>query len=182
MYLRIPYCTCTKPRILDQYTRWLNMQLFPMQIYFTITHYVVQPNQCIRDYKTSGPWFNIKIPSYQYRRSHCGDKTILRPSYLHNGISYTGKMTSLYWISVQVVNSSKDVIRLHLPVSLFIVFSSFPKTFYGSDNFTWNCTIWYRQWLQGFFLTNTYVFMSVHILWTFYISVVQSRILGPDSI
>ena len=45
-----------------------------------------------------GPWFNIKMPSYQYRKSHCGDKTILRPSYLHNGNSYTGKMPSLYWI------------------------------------------------------------------------------------
>ena len=45
-----------------------------------------------------GPWFNIKIPSYQYRTSHCGGKTILRPSYLHNGMSYTGKMASLYWI------------------------------------------------------------------------------------
>ena len=43
-------------------------------------------------------WFNIKMSSYQYRKSHCGDKTILRPSYLHNGIPYTGKMTSLYWI------------------------------------------------------------------------------------
>ena len=42
--------------------------------------------------------FNIKMTSYQYRESHCGDKTILRPSYLHNEISYTGKMTSLYWI------------------------------------------------------------------------------------
>ena len=39
-----------------------------------------------------------KMPSYQYRKSHCGDKTILRPSYLHNGISYTGKTTSLYSI------------------------------------------------------------------------------------
>ena len=28
-----------------------------------------------------------KMPSYQYRKSYCGDKTILRPSYLHNGIS-----------------------------------------------------------------------------------------------
>ena len=46
----------------------------------------------------SGGWFNIKMSSYQYRKSHCRDKTILRPSYLHNGISYTGKMTSLYWI------------------------------------------------------------------------------------
>ena len=41
------------------------------------------------------------MTSYQYRKSHCGDKTIWRPSYLHNGISYTGKMTSLYWIRVQ---------------------------------------------------------------------------------
>ena len=24
--------------------------------------------------KLSGPWFNIKMPSYQYRKSHCGDK------------------------------------------------------------------------------------------------------------
>ena len=43
-------------------------------------------------------WFNIKMTSCQYRKSHCGDKTILRPSYLHNGI---GKMTSLYWIRAQ---------------------------------------------------------------------------------
>ena len=48
-----------------------------------------------------GPWFNIKMSSYQYRKSHCGDKTVVRSSYLHNGISYTGKMTSLYWISPQ---------------------------------------------------------------------------------
>ena len=38
------------------------------------------------------------MPSYQNRKSHCGDKTILRPSYLHNGISYTCKTTSLYWL------------------------------------------------------------------------------------
>ena len=31
------------------------------------------------------------MSSYQYRRSHCGDKTILWLSYLHNGISYTGR-------------------------------------------------------------------------------------------
>ena len=47
-------------------------------------------------------WINIKMPSYQYRKSHCGDKTILRPSYLHNGISYTGKMASLYLMRAQV--------------------------------------------------------------------------------
>ena len=37
----------------------------------------------------TGPWFNIKMTSYQYRKSHCGDKTVVRSSYLHNGISYT---------------------------------------------------------------------------------------------
>ena len=41
----------------------------------------------------SGPRINIKMTLYQYRKSHCGDKTISRPSYLHNGISYTGKRT-----------------------------------------------------------------------------------------
>ena len=47
-----------------------------------------------------GPWFNIKSSSYQYRKSHCGDKTAVRSSYLHNGISFTGKMTSLYWFNL----------------------------------------------------------------------------------
>ena len=34
-----------------------------------------------------------------YRNSHCGDKTILRLSYFHYGISCTSKTTSVYWIS-----------------------------------------------------------------------------------
>ena len=51
----------------------------------------------------SGPSFNIKMSSYQYRKSHSGDNTILWPSYLHNGIFYTGKTTSLYWIGVLVL-------------------------------------------------------------------------------
>ena len=49
--------------------------------------------------------FNIKMTSYQYRKSHCGDKTILRLSYLHNGIPYTGKMTSLFWIRALQANT-----------------------------------------------------------------------------
>ena len=57
--------------------------------------------------KKPGGWFNIKISSYQYRKSHYGDKTILRPSYLHNGISYTGKTTSLYWIKAQAIHGNK---------------------------------------------------------------------------
>ena len=32
--------------------------------------------------------YNVKMVSYQYRKSHCGDKTIIRSSYLHYGVSY----------------------------------------------------------------------------------------------
>ena len=45
-----------------------------------------------------GPRFNKKMSYYQYWKSHCGDKTVVRSSYLHNGISYTGKIMSLYQI------------------------------------------------------------------------------------
>ena len=48
----------------------------------------------IKGLEPSGPWLNLNMSSYQYRKSHCGDKTVVRPSYLHNGISYTGKMAS----------------------------------------------------------------------------------------
>ena len=40
----------------------------------------------------------MKMTCYQYRKSQCGDKTILWSSFLQTGISYTGTMTSLYWI------------------------------------------------------------------------------------
>ena len=46
--------------------------------------------------KTPGPWFNIKTSSFQYRKSHCIDKTIVRLSYLRSGNSYTGMKASLY--------------------------------------------------------------------------------------
>ena len=59
-----------------------------------------------------GGWFNIKILSYQYRKSHYGDKTILWPSYLHNGISYTGKTTSLYWIRALISICFSSVISV----------------------------------------------------------------------
>ena len=58
-------------------------------------------------WSTPGPWFNIKMLSYQYRKSNYGDKTVVRSSYLHNDISYTGKMTSFYWISPRLSPSHK---------------------------------------------------------------------------
>ena len=47
-------------------------------------------------------WFYIKMLSCQYRLSHCGDKTILWQSYLHNGISYIHKI-SLCWTRALVI-------------------------------------------------------------------------------
>ena len=52
----------------------------------------------------AGARLNIKMTFYQYRKSHCGDKTVIRSSYLHNGISYIGEMSSLYWIRAERIN------------------------------------------------------------------------------
>ena len=62
----------------------------------------------------SSPGPNIKMTSYQYRKSHCGDKTFLRPSYLHNRISYTGKISSF-------IESESWRVKFPLTHSLFIV-------------------------------------------------------------
>ena len=45
-----------------------------------------------------GVKFNLKVLFYQYKKSHYGNKTIYRPSYLRNVIPYTGKTVSWYWI------------------------------------------------------------------------------------
>ena len=58
-----------------------------------------------------------EMPSYQYRKSHCGDKTILRPSYLHNGISYNDKIASLYWIRAQNIERIRSILLLWCPGS-----------------------------------------------------------------
>ena len=72
------------------------------------------------------PWFNIKMSSYQYMISHCGDKTVIRSSYLHYGISYTGKMSSLYRIRAQRVNWHQNdtgsfyiILLMHQAISMF---------------------------------------------------------------
>ena len=73
------------------------------------THSILLSKALCRDWKAPGPRFNIKMSSYQYRKSHCGDKTVVRSSYLHNGISYTGKMSSLYWIRALLPMDSQHI-------------------------------------------------------------------------
>ena len=81
----------------SQCAGWFETWWHPSDITVMVCRYL--QNQAI----TTGPRFNIKMSSYQYRKSHCGDKTVVRSSYLHNGISYTGKTTSLYWIRAQIL-------------------------------------------------------------------------------
>ena len=33
--------------------------------------------QILLYHNPSGPWFKMKMPSYQHRKSHCGDKMVL---------------------------------------------------------------------------------------------------------
>ena len=61
----------------------------------------------------TGPRFNIKMPSYQYRKSHCEDKTVVRSSYLHNGTFYTDKTSSLYWIGALVTAATALICKLN---------------------------------------------------------------------
>ena len=67
-----------------------------------------------------GPWFNITMSSNQYRKSHCGYKTVIRSSYLHNGISYTGMIKSLYW-----TNPSSLLIFSANGFTLWLVWNNF---------------------------------------------------------
>ena len=68
-----------------------------------------------------GPQLIIKMSSFPYWKSHCGDKTIARSSYLHNGISYTGKMSSLYLIRAMVTTECKTVCIFSRPVRLQLI-------------------------------------------------------------
>ena len=95
----------TNPGILVEYQAfssqplelWLNHGWTINQV---ITSCILTSNISVTRRKNLGAWALIqyKLSSYQYRKSHCGIKTVVRSSYLHNGIPYTGKMSSLYWI------------------------------------------------------------------------------------
>ena len=66
-------------KYLDIYTHNADLVQVPY-VYgnWRVRHPLIASHRCIEP----GGWFYIKMPSYQYRKSHCWDKTILRPSYL----------------------------------------------------------------------------------------------------
>ena len=124
-----------------QSTRWGVMGVWNLFICQSMDQCIIKEwdvHACVHVELRSGPRFNIKMPSYQYRKSHCGDKTILRPSYLHSGISYTGKTTSLYWIGA--LNSlTANRISKYQPKWLI----DFPDTFI-TDSSMGRCTVQWR--------------------------------------
>ena len=83
-------------RLLEMY---ISLKHWPFKSCILLHAGNIKSSSCI----SSGPWFNIKMASYQYRKSHCGDKTVVRSSYLHNGISYPGKMSSFNWIETLIL-------------------------------------------------------------------------------
>ena len=104
------------------------------------------------------------MSSYQYRKSHCGDKTILWPSYLHNGTSYyTGKMTSLYWIRAQIPISHSSPMRTAMGCLLWelsITFNSGHQCALCDVVILHNITK--KKKIQGFFGHNWMFWIKLH--------------------
>ena len=91
----------------------------------------------------SGGYFIIKMPSYhQYRKSHCGDKMILCPSFLHNGISNTGKMISLYWISPQDICNTWARFRSLARSKLRLCAANHRPGYWSNLPCDWTSTAW----------------------------------------
>ena len=55
------------------------------------------------------------ISSFQYRKSHCENKMVMRLSYFHNGISNAGKMILLFWISPLALTFCEIGFQLPVP-------------------------------------------------------------------
>ena len=77
---------------------------------------------------------------------------ILWPSYLHNGIFYTGKMTSLYWIRPQDYNFAK-MMTAELPVTGTV----YPKKY--AHGFVVLCFV---VVMQSFIMNSNEVFIHIH--------------------
>ena len=125
------------------------------------------------------------MSSYQDRKSHCGDKTVVRSSYLHNGISYTGKMSSLYWIRALAYHlcQSQTVTLVFDPwpwktsqprvLSLPICVPNFRASHLVTWKFLWSHhsygrwryeTIWYISNLGIRWVSNDFIISSMMII------------------
>ena len=100
--------------------------------------------------------------SYQYRKSHCGDKTVAISTYLHNGIFHSDEMVYWYWIIACAFCCCCRL--LLLLVFIFVLFCfvlfltswSFPTLMQQSGTY---------QWLQSVRKTNFFVlrYQNMHL-------------------
>ena len=71
-------------------TPTVGLPVFSGVLYVSIFHFYLAKKTGERSSSSYlGLWFKTKMSSCQYKKSHCGDKTIVRSSYFHNGSSYT---------------------------------------------------------------------------------------------
>ena len=109
----------------------------------------------------TGDWSNINMSSYQYRKSLCGDKTILRPSYLHNGISHTGETTSLYWIRALIFYRLISHLRVCSHLRLCFLFFLSCLIHDSKDQFHSRCKSFnYKDRLQA----DRYIFVLIKMV------------------
>ena len=116
-------CLLTETRLIDVMT-WIFMIRWRSNWPFGKTKWSALLLAWENASRRPGPWFNIKTSSYQYRESHCGHKTVVRSSYLHNGISYAGKMSSLYWIRALCTSYQQTMLWVHMYNVSFITWHS----------------------------------------------------------
>ena len=100
-HFKLKLCSCAQSHALGTRTKF-QLEILTINVITGIVYFREIILESSRKVSETIPRFYIKMSSYQYRKSHCGDKTVVRSSYLHNGISYTGKMSSLYWIGVPI--------------------------------------------------------------------------------
>ena len=75
------------------------------------------------------------MSSYQFRKFHCVDKAVVRTSYLHNGISFTGKISSLYWIGAMIIQWNRSEMN-----SSHILYHN--KNY---EQWSWSSRLWYDK-------------------------------------
>ena len=66
-----------------------------------------------------------------FRELHCGDKVVIKSSYLHSGNSYTGKMVSLCWIKARMAMSSLWKISAAFPIQMWINYVKYRYNVYN---------------------------------------------------
>ena len=94
-------------------------------------------------YLPLGLWFHIKL-SHPYTKSNCGDKTIVRSTYLHNGVSNIGigsiyttlggnmvsqKTAMLRWFIILLISESNTVLW-SLPPGFCFYFCTYQMNLY----------------------------------------------------